>query len=84
MNANYFRSLVCDELCETLMWGNLVKDFATFRTKEVDKKGKTFYRLSMVNGEDVLVYSPKNIQIGKHKETSVRMAKVYLQKNYIA
>lgn len=82
MNANYFRSLVCEELCETLMWGDLVDDFRTFRSKETDKKGQTFYRLSMKSGE-VLVYSPKSIFIDRQKFTSVAAAKVYLQKNHI-
>ena len=83
MNANYFRSLVCEELCETLMWGNLVDDFETFRSKDKDKKGQTFYRLSMKNGT-VLVYFPKSIFVDGQKFTSVASAKVYLQKNYIA
>ncbi len=83
MNANYFRSLACEELCETLMWGDLVHDFGTFRSKEKDKKEQTFYRLSMKNGT-VLVYSPKSIFIDGQKLTSVAAAKVYLQKNYIA
>jgi hypothetical protein len=83
MNANYFRSLACEELCETLMWGDLVDDFGTFRSKEKDKKEQTFYRLSMKNGT-VLVYSPKSIFIDGQKLTSVAAAKVYLQKNYIA
>jgi len=83
MNANYFRSLACEELCETLMWGDLVDDFGTFRSKEKDKREQTFYRLSMKNGT-VLVYSPKSIFIDGQKLTSVAAAKVYLQKNYIA
>ena len=83
MNANYFRSLACEELCETLMWGDLVDDFGTFRSKEKDKKGQTFYRLSMKSGE-VLVYSPKSIFINGQKHTSVAAAKVYLQKILVA
>lgn len=82
MNANYFRSLACEELCETLMWGDLVDDFGTFRSKEKDKREQTFYRLSMKNGT-VLVYSPKSIFIDGQKLTSVAAAKVHLQKNYI-
>jgi hypothetical protein len=65
------------------MWGDLVDDFGTFRSKEKDKREQTFYRLSMKNGT-VLVYSPKSIFIDGQKLTSVAAAKVYLQKNYIA
>ncbi len=82
MNANYFRSLACEELCETLMWAHLVEDFSNFRTKEVDKKGKTFYRLAMKNGT-ILVYSPKTIFIDKQKFDSVRMAQKHIQMVYI-
>jgi hypothetical protein len=64
------------------MWGDLVDDFGTFRSKEKDKREQTFYRLSMKNGT-VLVYSPKSIFIDGQKLTSVAAAKVYLQKNYI-
>lgn len=82
MNANYFRSLVCEELCETLMWGDLVHDFSTFKSKDTDRKGQTFYRLTMKEGE-VLIYSPKSIFVNGKKHTSVASAKVYLQRNYI-
>ena len=84
MNANYFRSLACEELCETLMWADMVEDFSTFRSKEVDKKGKTFYRLAMKNGDYMLVYSPKSIYVGKQKFDSVRMAKIYIQRLLLA
>jgi len=79
MNANYFRSLACEELCETLMWGDLVHNFSSFKTKDKDRKGQTFYRLSMRNGE-VLIYSPKSIFVNGQKCTSVDSARLHLQK----
>ena len=82
MNAAYHRSLVCEELCETLMWGNLVHKFDEFKTKEKDKKGVQHYKLTMKNGQ-VLVYSPKSIFIDGNKFTSLSSAKAYLQKTYV-
>jgi len=82
MNANYFRMLISDEIRETIMWAGLAENFRDIRTKEVDSKGKTFYRLKMIEGE-ILVYSPKVIYINGHKTHSVHEAKRHLQYNYI-
>ena len=82
MNANYFRSLVCEELCETIMWGHMVDDFSTFKMKEKDKKGVEHYRLTLRKGQ-VLVYSPKAIYVDGNKFNSVASAKAYLQTNHI-
>jgi hypothetical protein len=75
--------LACEELCETLLWADLVGDFSTFRSKGVDSKGKPFYQLIMKNGESVLIYSPKSIRIGKYKCGSTKDAKIYIQKQFI-
>jgi len=82
MNANYFRKLISDEIRETLMWAGLATNFKDIKTKETDSKGKTFYRLKMIEGE-ILVYSPKVIYINGHKTHSVHEAKRHLQYNYI-
>jgi hypothetical protein len=52
------------------------------KSKEVDKKGKTFYRLKMVCGE-VLVYSPKVIYVNGYKCHSVNETKRHLEYNYM-
>jgi len=82
MNAAWFRKLASDELCETLMYGALAKDYKSIKTKETDNKGKTFYRLKMTGGE-ILVYSPKTIYINSHKCFSVSDAKKHIQYNYV-
>ena len=82
MNANYFRKLISDEIRETLMWAGLATNFKDIKTKETDSRGKTFYRLKMIEGE-ILVYSPKVIYINGHKTHSVHEAKRHLQYNYI-
>lgn len=82
MNAAYFRALVCEELCETIMWGQMVDNFDGFKTKEKDKKGVEHYRLSLRHGQ-VLVYSPKAIYVDGKKFNSVGSAKVYLQTNHL-
>lgn len=82
MNANYFRKLISDEMAETLMWSGLSLQYRGMKSKDTDKKGKSFYRLKMINGE-VLIYSPKVIYINKHKCHSVNEAKRHLEYNYM-
>jgi hypothetical protein len=82
MNANYFRKLLSDEMAETLMWSGLAAEYRGMKSKETDKKGKSFYRLKMIKGE-VLIYSPKVIYINDHKCHSMNEAKRHLEYNYI-
>lgn len=82
MNANYFRMIISDEFRELFMWAGLAENYRDVKTKEVDSKGKTFYRLKMIYGE-VLVYSPKMIYINDYKAVSVGEAKRHLQLRYI-
>ena len=82
MNANYFRKLISDEFRELFMWSGLAQNYSDIKTKEVNSKGKTFYRLKMLYGE-VLVYSPKLIYINDYKAVSVNEAKRHLQLRYI-
>jgi hypothetical protein len=82
MNANYFRKLLSDEMTETLMWSGLAAEYRGMKSKETDKKGKSFYRLKMIKGE-VLIYSPKVIYINDHKCHSMNEAKRHLEYNYI-
>jgi len=44
MNANYFRKLISDEMGETLMWSGLAAEYRGMKSKEVDNKGKSYYR----------------------------------------
>ena len=78
MNAAYYRALICEELCETVMWGTLVDQFDTFKSKQKDKKGVDHYRLDTKIGP-VLIYSPKSIFINGKKFTSSSSAKYHLQ-----
>lgn len=82
MNAAWFRKLVSDEFREMLMWSGLATDFSKIKTKEKDKRGNTFYRLSG-DGIEVLVYSPKTIYINGKKLNSVNEAKRHIQYNYV-
>jgi len=82
MNANYFRKLISDEIGETLMWSGLSAQYRGMKSKEIDKKGKTFYRLKMICGE-VLIYSPKLIYVNEHKCHSVNETKRHLEYNYM-
>lgn len=82
MNANYFRKLISDDICETLMWSGLAEKYEGLKSKEVDKKGKSFYRLKMIPGE-ILIYSPKVIYINGHKCHSMNEAKRHLENKYI-
>jgi hypothetical protein len=82
MNANYFRKLISDEMGETLMWSGLAAEYRGMKSKEVDNKGKSYYRLKMIKG-DVLIYSPKVIYINGHKCHSVNEAKRHLEYNYM-
>ena len=82
MNANWFRKLISDELREMLMWAGLAGEFKSIKTKETDKKGKTFYRLKMTKGE-ILVYSPKVIYVNDYKCNSVNECKRHIQFRYL-
>jgi hypothetical protein len=82
MNANYFRKLVTDEMCETLMWSGLSLNYKGMKSKEVDSKGKSYYRLKMTVGE-VKIYSPKVIYINEHKCHSMNEAKRHLENRYM-
>lgn len=82
MNANWLRKLVSDEIREVLMWAGLADNYHSIKTKEVDKKGKTFYRLKMNCGE-ILVYSPKAIYVNKYRCSSVSECKRQIQYNYV-
>lgn len=82
MNANWFRKLVSDELREMLLWAGLAEDYQSIKTKEIDKKGKTFYRLKMNCGE-ILVYSPKVIYVNDYKCQSVNECKRHIQYRYV-
>jgi len=82
MNANWFRKLVSDEIRETIMWAGLANKHEGMKSKETDKKGKTFYRLITDIG-DILVYSPKVIYVNGHKCHSVAEAKRHIQYNYV-
>ena len=64
------------------MWSGLAAEYRGMKSKETDKKGKTFYRLKMIKGE-VLIYSPKVIYINDHKCHSMNEAKRHLEYNYI-
>lgn len=82
MNANWFRKLVSDELREMLMWAGLADKFSEIKTKELDSKGKTYYRLKMNCGE-IRVYSPKTIYVNSHKCHSVNECKRHIQYRYV-
>lgn len=82
MNPAYYRKLASDEIRETLFWADLTTNWNEIKSKEVDSKGKTFYRLRMRQGE-VHVYSPKVIYINGHKTHSVNEAKRHIQYNYV-
>ena len=82
MNANWYRKLISDELREMLMWAALADNYDSIKTKETDKKGKTFYRLKMSKGE-ILVYSPKVIYVNEHKCHSIGECKRHIQYKYI-
>ena len=71
-----------DEVRETLMWAGLADNYHTIKTKEVDKKGKTLYRLKMNRGE-ILVYSSKVIYVNGHKCSSVTDFRRHLTRKYI-
>lgn len=82
MNANWFRKLVSDEIREVVMWAGLADKYEGMKSKEVDKKGKTFYRLTTKIG-DILIYSPKVIYVNGHKCHSVNETKRHIQYRYV-
>lgn len=82
MNANWFRKLVSDELREMVLWAGLADKYEGMKSKETDKKGKTFYRLT-TNIGDIIVYSPKVIYVNGHKCHSVNETKRHIQYNYV-
>jgi hypothetical protein len=82
MNANWFRKLVSDEIREMLMWAGLADNYHSIKTKEVDSKGKTFYRLKMNCGE-ILVYSNKALYVNSYKCHSVNECKRHIQFHYV-
>lgn len=82
MNANWFRKLVSDELREMILWAGLADKYEGIKSKETDKKGKTFYRLT-TNIGDIIVYSPKVIYVNGYKCHSVNETKRHIQYNYV-
>jgi hypothetical protein len=82
MNAAWYRKLISDEFREMLMWSGLATDYSKIKTKETDKKGKTFYSLKG-DGIEVQIYSPKVIYVNGVKMHSVSETKRHIQYNYI-
>ena len=77
-NVNWSRSLIAEELEDTLKFGGLSSNWGKSRTKETDTKGKSFYMLPFVQGS-VKIYGPKFILINRDVCRSVTEAKRMLQ-----
>ena len=77
-NVNWSRSLIAEELEDTLKFGGLSSNWGKIRTKETDAKGKSFYMLPFVQGS-VKIYGPKFILINREVCRSVTEAKRMLQ-----
>jgi hypothetical protein len=81
-NVNWSRSVIAEELEDTLKFGGLTDNFGKIRTKVSDSKGKTFYSLPF-NAGSVKIYGPKFILINGTVCKSVSEAKRVLQFQYV-
>lgn len=77
-NVNWSRSLIAEELEDTLKFGGLSSNWGKIRTKEVDAKGKSYYLLPFALGS-VKIYGPKFILINRDVCRSATEAKRMLQ-----
>lgn len=81
-NVNWSRSIIAEELEDTIKFGGLADRWDKIRTKEVDSKGKSFYQLKF-NGGTVKVYGPRFVLVNRDACRSVEEAKRVLQFEYI-
>ncbi len=81
-NVNWSRSIIAEELEDTLKFGGLSDNWGKIRTKETDSKGKSFYLLNF-RGGSIKIYGPNFILINRDVCRSSYDAKRVLQTEYI-
>lgn len=81
-NVNWSRSVIAEELEDTLKFGGLTDNWGKIRTKETDKNGKTYYMLPFHHGS-VKIYGPRFILVNREACRSVGDAKRVLQLEYV-
>lgn len=81
-NVNWSRSLIAEELEETIKFGGLTDITGKLRVKEIDAKGKSYYLLKFNRGM-VKIYGPRFILVNRDACRSVEEAKRVLQFDYI-